>query len=149
MEKLNIIKEHINLEKEITEFMLEVAINENQMYEWEDGIKNQKYDNYKDGNGELYIVMNNSNEIVGTCGIYKMQNSIAKIERLYIKRDYRKIGIASHLMNNAFEYAKKNKLKEVVLGTSNRLEKAIRLYENLGFTKYCEEDSAILYRKAI
>ncbi len=150
MEQINIVKYECNLQPFIRNFMLSV-IKEIDIKSWEKGISQKNFENYDKGLGVFYTAKQGNGNIIATCGIYEIESKIAKIECLYVDKNYRGKGIATKLFNNVLEYAKNNNYSEVRLGTSLQLENAIKLYEKNGFEayKYDTDESEVFYKKII
>ncbi|MGB8192988.1 MAG: GNAT family N-acetyltransferase [Chitinophagaceae bacterium] len=57
-----------------------------------------------------------------------------EMKRLYVKPAYRKSGLGKELVTRLLSFAKENGFKKMQLDTLQRLQPAIRLYEQFGFT---------------
>ncbi|WP_423363053.1 GNAT family N-acetyltransferase [Mycoplasma sp. P36-A1] len=57
----------------------------------------------------------------------------AYLTDLYVSKDYRNQGIATHLIEYCYNWAYDNKLDYVELNVYTRNEEAIKLYEKLGY----------------
>ncbi len=68
-------------------------------------------------------------QIIGTCRL-RFINNKAKLERMAIKKEYRKQGLGSALINKIFEFSKEKKLKEIYLHSQL---KAKEFYLSNGF----------------
>ena len=91
-------------------------------------------------NKDLFIfIKEHNNDIVATCGIQIIEylpqcNDNGKqgfICNVFTKKEYRKKGIQTKLLNEVISFAKDNNLCELSLSTDN--EQAIRIYKRLGF----------------
>ena len=67
----------------------------------------------------------------------------AQLDALYVKPEYRKMGIAKRIIKHFTEWAKENKVLYIELKVCNSNSKAIELYEKEGF----ETDKKILKKK--
>lgn len=67
----------------------------------------------------------------------------AQLDALYVKLEYRKMGIAKRIIKHFTEWAKENKVLYIELKVCNSNSKAIELYEKEGF----ETDKKILKKK--
>lgn len=77
---------------------------------------------------------------VGCIAMTEVQNQVCNIGRVYVKEEYRNIGIATQLLNKVEEYAKKEKAKILKLDTYERFNEAIHLYEKFGFKKIMKNE---------
>ena len=60
-------------------------------------------------------------------------NSVAKIDYLYVKKEYRKQGIATELLKNFYEWCREKNIKLVDIGVYKENKKAINLYKKEKF----------------
>ena len=97
-----------------------------------------------------YIVAKQNSEIVGFAGIW-IAIDVAHITNIVVKKDMRKNGIGSLLLQELINMCKKLKLNEITLEVSEKNSAAIHLYQNFGFKqvglrkKYCKNgDNAII-----
>lgn len=67
----------------------------------------------------------------------------AQLDALYVKPEYRKMGIAKRIIKHFTEWSKENKVLYIELKVCNSNSKAIELYEKEGF----ETDKKILKKK--
>lgn len=74
-------------------------------------------------------------EIIGTCALINLGNGIYELAKLGILESHQGLKIGEKLTKAVIEQAKSLKAKYIVLESSNRLEKALKLYEKLGFVE--------------
>ena len=89
--------------------------------------------NYIDNYGWFQVVENNE-KIIGSVGIYKVNNDECELRKMYIYPEYHGQGIGSTLMKNALQKAKALGFKTMTLQTNSVLKKALPLYQKYGFT---------------
>lgn len=77
---------------------------------------------------------------VGCIAITEVENKVCNIGRVYVKEEYRNRGIATKLLNEVEEYAKKEKAKILHLDTYERFTQAVHLYEKFGFKKIVKDE---------
>jgi ribosomal-protein-alanine N-acetyltransferase len=92
-----------------------------------------------DLNSEL-LVASDSGQIVGFVHQVFVHDIVhgafcSYIMSLFVNDKYRRLGIASRLIQSALESAKKRRVVEVHLDTKESNKEAIRFYEKLGFEK--------------
>lgn len=98
-----------------------------------DVLENHKANIIDKGGHILFAKING--EIVGTCALINLGNGIYELAKLGILESHQGLKIGEKLTKAVIEQAKSLKAKYVVLESSNRLEKALKLYEKLGFVE--------------
>ena len=104
------IREYSNdYENKVVEFLIEVAINEFGFIEWQDYFYKKDFLNVDRESENFWIAVNNQNNVIGTIGVVKDENPhTAKINSLYVAKEYRRRGIASNLYEICLDFIKKN-----------------------------------------
>lgn len=109
----------------------------------------------KTGLNSYYIVAKQNSEIVGFAGAINIIDEI-NIMNIVVRKDKRKLGIGSALLENIFEIAKKLQAKTITLEVNEKNTCAINLYKKYGFKQvglrkkyYNNTDDAILMTKLI
>lgn len=109
----------------------------------------------KTGLNSYYIVAKQNSEIVGFAGAINIIDEI-NIMNVVVRKDKRKLGIGSALLENIFEIAKKLQAKTITLEVNEKNTCAINLYKKYGFKQvglrkkyYNNTDDAILMTKLI
>jgi len=97
-----------------------------------------------------YFVVDSGSELLGMAGIrrnpgQKTRHS-AFIYGVYIRQDWRKMGIVDGLFEVCFEWAKKNQLQIIKLAVVTSNLSAFNVYQRLGFKVYGTEPKANLYK---
>ena len=102
-----------------------------------------------------YIVAKKENEIVGFAGIW-IAIDIAHITNIVVKKDLRKQGIGTIILQELIKLCKELKMNEVTLEVNENNSKAINLYKKFGFEQvglrkkyYKNTDNAIIMTKTI
>lgn len=135
---------------QIVEFIKEIAIKEYKYIDWEDYFRRMEFSKYKNNDdSKFYIALNNKNEIVGTIGALKITNEEVKMNSLYVRKDYRQLGIAKKLYELLLQFVKSKNYKVITLRTFLKFTNAINFYENNGFIKYNQDDESYFYKKEI
>ena len=76
------------------------------------------------------------------------ENKVWELKKLYVSSTYRGEGIAHKLYDKLIDYAKKNNIKRIELGTYNKMKAAVKFYEKKGFKiiqRKTDEEDAIFY----
>ncbi len=102
-----------------------------------------------------YICAKKNNTILGFAGIRYFDNT-ADLMNIVIKKDSRKLGLGSLLLETIIEFCKKdNDITSIMLEVNENNSNAIKLYEKYGFKKisirknYYKNDSAVIMRLSI
>lgn len=97
---------------------------------------------YKLPKGRLYIAKYN-NEIAGCVALKPIDNKLCEVKRLYVKKEFRGLGIGKLLMDTVIKDAKELNYKTITLETFKSLEVAVHIYYKLGFRKIEKNDKAL------
>ncbi|MFN8672951.1 MAG: GNAT family N-acetyltransferase [Candidatus Sericytochromatia bacterium] len=92
--------------------------------------------NYLNNNGFFGIIKNNNNnKILGTFALYKVDNDVCEIRKMYFLPSLRGKGWGKKVIKFLVTKAIENGYKKIVLETNQVLKEAISLYEKCGFKK--------------
>ena len=69
----------------------------------------------------------------GCVGLMDLSDGICEVRRLFVKPEYRRLGIGKALIEAAIEYARRIDYKVMRLNTNKRMAAAERLYRSYGF----------------
>lgn len=83
-----------------------------------------------DGQVAGYLKIN-----VGAAQTEEMGEDALEVERIYISRDFQKLGLGKHLMEQALELAARLGKKKIWLGVWEHNANAIAFYQKKGFVK--------------
>jgi ribosomal protein S18 acetylase RimI-like enzyme len=77
---------------------------------------------------------------VGFTQLYPNYSSIRALKNwtlndLYVEREFRKIGVGEHLINEVIDFAEKNEARKIELSTAVDNKTAQGLYEKIGFER--------------
>ena len=75
-------------------------------------------------------------KVVGMVGLHHDENhepGVFELQRMYVIPRYQRIGIGKRMLSDVIMHAKKQKMKTIVLTTSNIQVAAIQLYRKYGF----------------
>lgn len=119
--------------KKINDFVISIYVEEHGFEEHRTIIKDDDNSIYSRSGGELWIALDENDDIIGTIAVYKHDKKNIELKRLYVRKDYRGKGVSKELYEKAMTYCKKNKFERIFLGTYDRLETAIYFYLKRGF----------------
>ncbi len=103
--------------------------------------------NYLEDGGIFYVAFIKG-RIVGTCAVKKRSCNKCEIKRLYIHKDFQRIGIGSKLLEKALEFACQH-YGTATLKTDLSLAPAIALYLKTGFSVQKKEKSILYLKKEL
>lgn len=84
----------------------------------------------------FYLIAETDGKVVGGCGIFPTEGLppfTAELVKMYIDKDYRKLGLGRLLIEKCIEKAADNGFKQIYLETMPELKKAVSIYEKFGF----------------
>ena len=114
--------------KAINDFIISIYVEEFGFEEHREEIEKHNNEIYKKSDGELWIALNEKNEIVGTIALLKHSDDNVELKKFYVRKDYRGQGVSKALYDNAKDMCKESGFKRIFLGTYERLETAIQFY---------------------
>jgi putative acetyltransferase len=80
-------------------------------------------------------------QLIATGGYKKVDENTVKIERVFIHPNYRRLGLASQVVNALFNQAQKSGYKRIVLETTSTWDTAIQFWLKHGFQITHRDDS--------
>lgn len=86
-------------------------------------------------NGGWFQVVVDQGRIIGSVGVYKIDDERCELRKMYLYPEYQGKKIGKQLMENALEAAKELGFKWMLLQTNSKLAKALPLYEKYGFIR--------------
>ena len=95
----------------------------------EDQILNEDLYKYIKEGGSFLIAVDEDGNLLGTIGGRIVNDETLEVKRMYVKKEYRGCGIAQELLNTLERFAEDNGFKYLVLGTYERMGRAIGFYQ--------------------
>ena len=89
--------------------------------------------NYFARGGIFEVVENNEGQIVGTIGLYPLDQTTIELRKMYFDPSIRGRGLGKQLLTKMIEKARKMGYLRIYLETASVLKQAIHLYEGAGF----------------
>jgi len=93
---------------------------------------------FREHGGEFWVVRENG-KLIATAGV-KINDTVAEMKTLYVKKEFRGRGLGTELTNLAIETALERGVKSFELWSDTRFTAAHQMYERLGFVKFGERD---------
>jgi ribosomal protein S18 acetylase RimI-like enzyme len=81
----------------------------------------------------FWVALNAEGEIVGMIGVQKVEDGVGEIRRLRVRRDSRRRGVGSALMEVALKFCKEHGFLKITLDTFMDHEPAVHLFEKFHF----------------
>ena len=140
MKDLIVRKAVVGDEEKVLKLVQEVlnlyGLNLNPDYEDLDITNIPKY--YTKNNGDFEVI-EYKGEIIGSYGIYKIDDETCELRKMYLKREFQGLGLGNIMLENSMRLAINLNYKKIILQTNSVLYKAIKLYKKYGFEEFEEE----------
>ncbi|MCR4795040.1 MULTISPECIES: GNAT family N-acetyltransferase [Ruminococcus] len=92
------------------------------------------------------------NKLIGTSAVKKLSDDECELKGLYLYEKYHGKRLGYHLAKIAVDFAKNSGFREIKLDTMSTYDKAVRLYERLGFVyidRYNANERADIFMKLV
>ena len=119
---------HLILNIQQNEFQIPITINEQQ-----DLLNIPTF--YQHGKGNFWVAKSGE-EVIGTIALIDCGENIGTIRKMFVKKEFRgkEYRIAQRLLDILEASSRENAIKNLYLGTLERLQAAIKFYDRNGFT---------------
>lgn len=96
---------------------------------------------YQKGCGNFWVAVVDD-KVVGTISLMDIGEGQGALRKMFVAEKYRGSvhGVAKNLLDELLRWSKKEKLKEVYLGTTSKFLAAHRFYEKNGFVEVSKDD---------
>lgn len=139
---LKIVEYKDRYKEKVVDLLVEVILNEFNMNENVGDIKNFDYNSYKNGGGNLWLAIDENDNVIATSAIQvNNEKNEAKLVRVYLNKEYRGTGIATEMLNMAIDFVKSINFNRIILGTYKKLERAVKFYEKNGFKEISRDNT--------
>lgn len=102
--------------------------------------------NYLNRGGIFFVVekltSTSTFELVGSVALMAIDNNLCELQKMYLKKNVRGVGLGKHLLELAIRSARKLGYKRIELETAASLKEAIFLYEKYGFRRLARASHA-------
>jgi N-acetylglutamate synthase and related acetyltransferases len=95
--------------------------------------------NYLDRGGIFEVIENDEGKIVGTVGLYPLDETTIELRKMYFASEIRGRGLGKKLLREMIEKARNLGYLRVYLETASVLKQAVHIYESAGFTRVVEK----------
>lgn len=86
-----------------------------------------------DGNFAGFWCLFDGEDLIGTAAVKKLDETVCELKAMYLYKRYHGKGLGRRLAETALSFARDTGFEKMVLDTVSTYERAIRLYEKLGF----------------
>ncbi|PRX31841.1 putative GNAT family N-acyltransferase [Orenia metallireducens] len=90
----------------------------------------------EDDKRAIHFIVQTPEAVIGTCRLLLVNDNLAKVQRMAIKKEYRNKGVGSRLLSEVMDFAKKEGLEELLLHAQTH---AVAFYKNNGFNVLSED----------
>ena len=87
---------------------------------------------YGGENGAFWVLLDEE-EVVGTCGVRRLDDDVCELKRMYVLPSVRGSGWGRQLAQTAIEWARGAGFRAMRLDSDHELKAALSLYRSLGF----------------
>jgi ribosomal protein S18 acetylase RimI-like enzyme len=81
----------------------------------------------------FWVAINPEGEVVGMIGVQRCDDGMGEIRRLRVRKDSRRRGVGSALMETAIKFCRERQFLKITLDTFMDRDPAIRLFEKFAF----------------
>ena len=120
----------------VRSLIVSIFVDEYGFENYRESCANAKYEKYKDTNGNCWIALDSYGEVIGSIALIGLGEAEANLEIMYVHNEYRGQGVAQDLYNALYNFAIENGIRKIILGTYERLGRAINFYKKNGFVEY-------------
>ena len=85
--------------------------------------------------------------VVGTCALIKHTDGLFELSKMAVAGNYQGQGIGTQLLRHVIEWARSHSIKKLFVETNTVLERAVRLYQRVGFREIVHDSSNAHYRR--
>lgn len=97
-------------------------------------------ESYYKNNGGYFGVLEIDGTIAATFGVYKREEHICELRKMYMPAQYRGQGLGKEILEFSLQKARDLGFTTMILETATPLKEAIALYQKYGFTEYQTEN---------
>lgn len=95
--------------------------------------------------GEIFYAWY-GDEIVGTVSLMKIDDTSFELTKMAVSENFQGLGIGKLLMENCLDFAKKVGIKQIIIYSNRRLERAVVMYRKFGFLEM--DLGPVIYQRA-
>ena len=92
-------------------------------------------DSYTGKGGHFWVVEDQRNHVLGSCGLYPLAASTVELRKMYVHPAARGRGLGQTLLDKAVDTARAEGARCIVLDTHDSMTAAVHLYLRAGFVR--------------
>lgn len=85
--------------------------------------------------------------VVGTCALIRHTDGLFELAKMAVADNHQGQGIGTQLLRHAIEWARSQSIQKLFVETNTVLERAVRLYQRVGFKEIEHDSSNSHYRR--
>ncbi|AWL10422.1 Carbonate dehydratase [Aquirufa nivalisilvae] len=85
-------------------------------------------------------------QIVGTVSLMKLEESVFELTKMAVSEKFQGLGIGKLLMEYTLEFAKNAGIRQIIIYSNRRLERAVDMYHKFGFVEM--DLGPVIYQRA-
>lgn len=89
---------------------------------------------YEEPEGAFFVAVDDD-RVIGCVGLKKIGEKVCEMKRLFVKDEYKGLGVGKRLIETAIEEARVKKYEKMRLDTLKRMDRALELYKRYGFNE--------------
>lgn len=126
--------------EKVNDFIISIFVEEYGFEECRKELERQNNYEYIEKGGNLWIALDDDDNVIGTIALIKHSDEDAELKKLYVRKDYRGKGLSKELYSRVMEITKQQEFNRIFLGTYEKLENAVNFYLRRGFKRIDELD---------
>jgi GNAT superfamily N-acetyltransferase len=85
--------------------------------------------------------------VVGTCALIRHNDGLFELSKMAVADNHQGHGIGTQLLMQVIEWARAQSIQKLFVETNTVLERAVRLYQRVGFRAIAVDSSNVHYRR--
>jgi GNAT superfamily N-acetyltransferase len=85
--------------------------------------------------------------VVGTCALIRHDAGLFELSKMAVADNQQGHGIGTHLLSHVIEWARSQSIQKLFVETNTILERAVRLYQRVGFRETAYDSSNAHYHR--
>lgn len=101
-------------------------------------------DSYEKAGGEFWVAVEHE-QVIGTIALMNKGNGNGVLKKFFVRQNWRNKKIGYELYQHLLEFAKQNKIKQILLDTPSVAQASHKFYERAGFKKITRQELPFEY----
>ena len=99
----------------------------------------------KTGGMVFFVLLDGA--VVGTCALIRHNDGLFELSKMAVADSHQGQGIGTQLLSHVIEWARSKSIKTLFVETNTVLERAVRLYQRVGFREIAHDSSNAHYHR--